>query len=115
MLNSLASMWKRPSIRDRRFQRFAAELPAELFFTDRDFALSGMLIEISRGGALFREATPYILDRKRASVVLRACGLEIPGVIANVRASGYGIRFSTPLIDNTVAEIIAAAQSQEAN
>ena len=98
-------LFKRPNIRDRRFQRLAVEMSAELLFPDRSFNLRGMVIEMSAGGALFREASHYILDRRRANVVLRVDGHEFPGVIVNVRSAGYGIRFDELVADDIISQM----------
>jgi hypothetical protein len=105
MFDFINMLLKRPSIRDRRFRRVSIEAPAELYFTERKYSITGMVIEISQGGALFREATRYIMDRRRALVVLRLAGQEFPGVIVNVRSTGYGILFDAPVSDDTIAEI----------
>jgi hypothetical protein len=105
MFDFLNSLFKRPSIRDRRFQRVFVEAQAELYFTERKFSIHGMTIELSCGGALFREASRYILDRRQASVLLRIGRYELPGVIVNVRPSGYGILFDAPISEDVVAEI----------
>ena len=110
MFEFLSMLLKRPSIRDRRFPRISIEAPAELYFTERKYAINGMVIEISQGGALFREATRYIMDRRRALVVLRLAGQEFPGVIVNVRPNGYGILFDAPVSEDTIAEIGIAFQ-----
>ena len=110
MFEFLSNILKRPSIRDRRFRRVAIEAPAELYFTERKFSITGMVMEISQGGALFREATRYIMDRRRSLVVLRLAGQEFPGVIVNVRATGYGILFDAPVSEDTIVEIGVAFQ-----
>ena len=97
--------WNQPSIKDRRFQRVACEQVAELFLPDRRVALNGMLVEVSKGGALFREASRFILDRRRARVVVRAAGLEIAGTIVNVRDVGYGINFDDPIDEDLIARL----------
>lgn len=109
MFRFLNAVMNRPSVRNRRHQRVPIETAAELYFPDRRYGVSGMLIEMSRGGALFREASRYIMDRNRASVVLRFGGHELTGVIVNVRPVGYGILFDELLSEDTVMEIAAAA------
>lgn len=105
MSGLIGKLLNRPSSRDRRYQRIASERPAQLFFTDRQFSVPGMIMELSRGGALFREASDYILDRRRASVALRVGGHELRGVIVNVRPAGYGIRFDEPVSEDVVSEL----------
>lgn len=114
MFDFINTLLNRPNIRNRRFQRVAVEARAELFFTERRYGIDGMLIELSQGGALFREASKFVLDRKYATVILRVAGHEFPGVIVNVRPAGYGILFDAPLSEETIAEIAAATTIQGA-
>ena len=106
MFSLIKSFMDRPSISDRRFQRLACEQVAELHLPDRRISLNGMIIEISKGGALFREASRFILDRKRERVVLRVAGLELTGRIVNVRSVGYGISFDQEVDEDTIARIV---------
>jgi hypothetical protein len=110
MFSFIKSLMNRPSIRNRQFQRVACEQVAELTFPDKRITLSGMVIEASRGGALFREGSRYILDRRREDVILKAAGLEFPGTIVNVRNVGYGIRFNQEIDEDTIARL---AESRE--
>ncbi len=105
ILDTFRGGFRRPSIRDRAHQRIFCELPAQLILSERSVSLSGLLIEVSRGGALFREASRYILDRKKASVVLVIGNLELPGTIVNVRSVGYGIRFERMLSEDLLAHL----------
>jgi hypothetical protein len=114
MFDFINTLLKRPSIRDRRYARNSVEARAELYFTERRYAIAGMVIELSQGGALFREASRYIMDRKRAVVVLRVGPYEIPGTIVNVRAVGYGIRFDSPVSDDVINELAGALQDAAA-
>ena len=114
MFSFIHSFMNRPSIRNRRYQRIACEQMAELNIPDRRITLYGMVIEVSRGGALFREASRFILDRRRESVILRAAGLEIPGTIVNVRNVGYGIRFNQEIDEDTIARLADARDMKAA-
>lgn len=98
-MSLIQRIFGRPSIRDRRYERFNCEVRAELFFPEKNISLHGMLIEASRGGAQFREASRYILDRRKANVILKAGSFELGGTIVNVRSSGYGVRFEELLTE----------------
>ena len=114
MFSFIKAFMNRPSIRNRRYQRVACEQVAELDFPDKRITLYGMVIEVSRGGALFREASRFILDRRRETVVLRAAGFEIPGIIVNVRDVGYGIRFNHEIDEDTIARLADARELKAA-
>lgn len=113
MFDFVNKLLKRPTIRNRRYVRTPVEARAELYFTERRYGIVGMVMELSRGGALFREASKFIMDRKLAAVILRVGGHEFAGVIVNVRPVGYGILFDEPLSEDTIAEI--ATTSAEAS
>jgi hypothetical protein len=106
MFSFIKSFMNRPHIRNRRHQRLACEQPAALEIPDRRITLNGMIIEISRAGALFREASRFILDRRREKVILRVAGFELAGTIVNVRNVGYGILLDQDLDDDQVARIV---------
>lgn len=105
MFGFVTSLLKRPSIRDRRFSRVMIHARAELYFVERKFSIGGMVIEMSQRGALFREASEYIMDRNQAAVIVRIGREEFPGVIVNVRSAGYGILFDGPVSEDTIAEL----------
>jgi hypothetical protein len=99
----------RDSIRQRRHTRHEVSLRAELQLTDRALTLDGMILEISRGGLLYREATHHILDRRGASVTVRIPGRDISGTILNVSSAGYGIALHEMLSDYALEQIISCA------
>ena len=114
MFDFVKTLLRRPSIRDRRFERIMIQARAELFFTERRYGINGMVIEMSQRGALFREASEYIMDRKGALVIVRIAREEFPGVIVNVRPTGYGILFDGPVSEDTIAELaMLSAESVE--
>jgi hypothetical protein len=106
MFSFIKTLLDRPGISHRRHQRVACEQVAELAFPDKRISLHGMVIEASHGGALFREASRFILDRRDENVILKATGLEIPGTIVNVRDVGYGILFNQEIDEDTIARLV---------
>lgn len=88
----LFSAFQRGGVLKRAHPRHACRMAAELEMPEKALVLEGMLLEISRSGALFREASRYILDRRGAKVSLHVAGLALSGSIVNVLPMGYGIR-----------------------
>jgi hypothetical protein len=98
----------RDSVLKRRHVRHDVSLRAELLLTDRALTLDGMIVEISRSGLRYREATHHILDRRGASVTVRIPGRDISGTILNVSTAGYGIALHEILSEFVVEQIIAS-------
>jgi hypothetical protein len=83
-VQSLLARFKGPSARNRAFQRHSCALRAALLLPEKALSLDGAVTEISRGGALYREASRYILDRRHSPVVIELPGVRLAGVIVNV-------------------------------
>lgn len=107
---------KRGSILGRLFHRGGVKaimrdrrgccVVAVLVLVDKSVPLDGMVMEIDAGGALFRPASTYILDRGRAEIVLRFADSEITGRISAVSALGYEVIFHAPMSTTAVEAII---------
>jgi hypothetical protein len=106
MLEKFRSMMKRPNAGNRAFERHDCMLMAHLFMPEKEFEIDGLLVEISRGGALFREASTYILDRRNMPVMVRFLDREYPAVIVNVSPKGYGLRWSQLLPAEAVQNVL---------
>lgn len=108
------NLFGKPGAGNRRHERLACEKRAELYLTDRLVSIHGMVIEMSRSGALFREAARYILERRDTPVLLRIGGLEFSGTIVNSRSAGYGILFDRTLSDEEFRSVLAEIEFQPA-
>src|SRR5215470_2363498 len=53
----------------------------------------GALLEISRGGCTFRQASMFVLDRANETVLIHTEFFEVEGRIRAVRPEGYGVQF----------------------
>lgn len=91
----------------RVHQRVPVCMMAELLIVDRGFKLDGLLIEVSRGGMRFREASAFILRRDRVAVVVQVDGGEYPGTIVNSGVNGYGIKLDSVIPQEEVDRLIA--------
>lgn len=98
----------------RAHQRHPCVLVAELQIPEKNYKLDGMVIEVSRGGIRFREASTYILDRRGTHAVVLLGGGEFPGTIVNVDTSGYGIKLDALIPDDEVARLVGAGQPMRA-
>jgi hypothetical protein len=83
----------RSKSRNRAYTRHPCCAVATLLLIDKGVELEGLTLELSRGGALFREACSFILQRNGAPVTLRLPDAALPGSVVNTRTEGYGVRF----------------------
>lgn len=91
----------------RAHMRHPCCLVAELLIAEKGFKLDGLVIEASRGGIRFREASRFVLDRRGVAVVVIIGKSEYPGVIVNVGNNGYGIKLDTLISDEEVERLVA--------
>ena len=106
MFEKFRFMMKRPNAGNRAFERHDCMLMAHLVMPEKNFEIDGLLVEISRGGALFREASTYILDRRNMPVLVRFLDREYAAVIVNVSPKGYGLRWSQLLPAEAVQNVL---------
>lgn len=96
----------------RAHQRHPAVIVAELLIADKGFKIDGLVIEVSRGGIRFREASNYILDRRGTTVVVIVGDKEFPGSIVNVGTNGYGIKLDTLIPEDEVDRLMTHSLPQ---
>jgi hypothetical protein len=77
-----------------------------MVLVDKSVPLDGMVMEIDAGGALFRPASTYILDRGRAEIALRFADREVTGRISAASALGYEVIFHAPMSTTAVEAIV---------
>jgi hypothetical protein len=98
----------------RAHERHSCCAVACLQIIERDIELEGLVLEVSLGGLMFREASRYIYDRRGAAIRVRVGGLDLAGMIVNVRAQGYGIKLSRLLDPYELDLILTHATSRSA-
>lgn len=91
----------------RRHARYECCMVGELDVIERHFDMDGVILEISRGGALFRPASTFILDRTGERVRLRFEGIEIEGAIMSARPVGYGVKFDGEIAETDIDRLAA--------
>ncbi len=100
------SFMTKPANWVRSHRRYPCYIVGVLDILDRGVPLDGLVTEISEGGALFRTASTFIFDRRRAPVSLRFTDREWRGEIVNVKANGYGVRLDNPVSAEEIEYII---------
>jgi hypothetical protein len=96
-----------PNRGTRQHERYPCCIQGSLVIRDRNYRIEGLIMEVSRGGILFREASRFILDRVGTAVTVQSADLSAPGTIVNVRSAGYGIRLDQLLDDAFVDDLVA--------
>jgi PilZ domain len=89
----------------RRHSRFDCVLISSMKVIEIGAEFDGAIIELSRGGCTFRQASMFVLDRLGQSVLIHNEFFETEGRIRAVRADGYGVQFFNE-IDEAVIDII---------
>ena len=91
----------------RRHERFDCVVIGTMKVVEIGAVFEGALVELSRGGCIFRPASLYILDRSGESVRIHTEYFEAEGRIRMVTPKGYGIQLFTELSEETVRQAIA--------
>lgn len=90
----------------RRHKRHSCCIVAAMHMTERHFEIEGVILELSQGGLLFRQASRYVMDRSHELVSIRFEGLVLTGQIVNVSSQGYGVLFDEELTAERVQMLI---------
>ncbi|MES2906471.1 MAG: PilZ domain-containing protein [Pseudomonadota bacterium] len=90
----------------RRHKRYSCCIVAAMHVTERHFEIEGVILELSQGGLLFRQASRYIMDRSQEFVSIRFEGLVLTGQIVNISSQGYGVLFDEELTADRVQMLI---------
>ncbi len=105
--SGLLAMLGKPATWVRRHERHPCCIIGVLDILDRSVPLDGLVTEISEGGALFRNASAFLFDRRGAPIALRFADREWRGEIVNVKPDGYGIRLDNIVTPAEIDHIIA--------
>jgi hypothetical protein len=99
----------------RRHSRFQCVLIGTMKVIDIGAEFDGALVELSRGGCTFRQASRFILDRLGEAVLVHTEYFECEGRIRSVRPEGYGIQFFSEVEDDVIDRIVAEYGFEIAN
>lgn len=90
----------------RSFTRYNCQLDGSLMFIDRMISFEGRVIDMSRGGAMFRPKLAYIMQRRDVPVCMSVGDEEIFGLIVGTTPAGFSIRFDEPIEEETIISLI---------
>lgn len=90
----------------RRHQRYDCVVIGTMKVVEIGAEFDGALLELSRGGCTFRQASMYVLDRMGESVLIHTEFFETEGRIRAVRPDGYGIQFFNELEEAVVDQAV---------
>jgi hypothetical protein len=90
----------------RRHDRHACVVIGVMKVIDIGAEFDGALLEISRGGCSFRQASMFVLDRLNESVLIHTEFFEAEGRIRAVRADGYGVQFFSEVDELAINRIV---------
>lgn len=90
--------------------RHDCHIDGEIVLTEKMVSYEGRLINLSRGGAMFRPRLAYLMNRRGDAVQVQAAGLALVGEIVATTPLGFGIRFEQPLSDSDLAHLLAGGR-----
>lgn len=95
----------------RHYQRYDCRLEARVTDKVSRVEMTGLILDLSNNGCLFRPKLHYLLYRAGDAVWLNIGSTVLEGVIVNTTPRGYGVSFVTHLDDDVIASFLL---SQEA-
>jgi PilZ domain len=77
----------------RAFERYQCSVDVIMLCAPRMTSLNGRMINISRGGGMFRPCLSYLMDRRGYEGFIVAANMRIPARIVRTLTCGYAIQF----------------------
>ncbi len=103
----LSNPFSRRKMFARADARHDCRIDGEIVLTEKMVSYEGRLINLSRGGAMFRPRLAYLMNRRGDAVQVSAAGLALVGEIVATTPLGFGVRFERPLSDAELAHLLA--------
>jgi hypothetical protein len=97
---------KKPTF-SRRHSRHECVVIGTMKLVEIGAEFDGAVLEISRGGCTFRQASMFVLDRVNETVLMHTEFFDLEGRIRAVRPEGYGIQFFGEVGDDVIDRIVA--------
>jgi hypothetical protein len=97
---------KKPTF-SRRHSRHECVVIGTMKLVEIGAEFDGAVLEISRGGCTFRQASMFVLDRVNETVLMHTEFFDLEGRIRAVRPEGYGIQFFGEVEDDVIDRIVA--------
>ena len=90
----------------RRHNRYACVVIGTMKVIEIGAEFDGALLELSRGGCTFRQASMFALDRLNELVLIHTEFFEAEGRIRAVRPDGYGIQFFNEVEEAVIDRVV---------
>lgn len=110
----IPSLFRRKQTFSRASARYSCQLEAQLMLVDRMLTFEGRVIDISRGGAMFRPHLAYIMYRRDVAICLTIKDEPIMGQIVTTTPAGFGLRFDELIDEDLLRELVGDAATQVA-
>lgn len=110
----LANPFSRKKIFARADARHDCRIEGDIVLTEKMASYEGRLINLSRGGAMFRPRLAYLMNRRGDAVQVQAAGLVLAGEIVATTPLGFGVRFERPLSDAELTHLLAHGSRESA-
>jgi hypothetical protein len=91
----------------RRHNRHNCVVIGTMKVIDIGAEFDGALLEVSRGGCTFRQASMFVLDRLNETVLIHTEFFEAEGRIRAARPAGYGVQFFDEIDERVIDRIVA--------
>ena len=98
----------------RRHERHVCNLDCELITGVRDVRVTGRLIDISLGGALFRPNKLYLMDRSGEHSQLVVGAVRIDAKIVRTIPMGYSLQFGDDLDESLLTGVLEVRDAERA-
>lgn len=108
----LSNPFSRKKVFARADTRHDCRIDGEIVLTEKMASYEGRLINLSRGGAMFRPRLAYLMNRRGDAVQVSVAGLALTGEIVATTPLGFGVRFEQPLSDAELAHLLAINADQ---
>jgi len=95
----------RPVTEVRNYKRYSCALNAYLTLKGQQYEVKGVILDISRKGALFRPRSRFMMKLQKVPVELHIGKFEMHGEVVNTIARGYGLEFQELIDEALVAEL----------
>lgn len=110
----LSNPFNRKKIFARADARHDCRIEGEIILTEKMVSYEGRLINLSRGGAMFRPRLAYLMNRRGDAVQVQVAGLALAGEIVATTPLGFGVRFDQPLSDAELAHLLGHGAGEAA-
>ena len=98
--------FRRKQVFARADARHDCRIDGEIVLTEKMASYEGRLINLSRGGAMFRPRLAYLMNRRGDAVQVSAAGLVLRGEIVATTPLGFGVRLEKPLSEAELAHLL---------